>query len=254
MVEFTLPKNSRVTEGKTWPQPAGATERHGVPRLSLGSGRRKNPRIDTYFVDLDDCGADGSRRADLDQEQDRPDADLPPLLPRRRLRLLLDEHRRRQHARLHQGHGRDQRARCRSIRCRICRWSRTSCPTSRSFYAQHASIEPWLQTVTPTPREGMAAEPRRPQQARRPLRVHPVRLLLDVVPELLVERRPLSRPGRAAAGLSLADRLPRRGDRRAARRARGPVPALSLPHHHELRQGLPEGPQSRQGDRRDQEA
>jgi succinate dehydrogenase / fumarate reductase iron-sulfur subunit len=36
---------------------------------------------------------DGSRRA-VDQEQDRSDADLPPLLPRRHLRLLRDEHRR----------------------------------------------------------------------------------------------------------------------------------------------------------------
>ena len=39
----------------------------------------------------------------------------------------------------------------------------------------------------------------------------------------------------------------------AARQPRGPVQALSLPHHHELRQDLPEGPQSGQGDRRDQE-
>ena len=101
--------------------------------------------------------------------------------------------------------------------------------------------------------EGMAAEPRGPREARRALRVHPVRLLLDLVPELLVERRPLSRPGRAAAGLSLDRRQPRRGDRRAARRSRGPVPALPLPHHHELRQGLPEGPEPGQGDRRDQE-
>ena len=100
--------------------------------------------------------------------------------------------------------------------------------------------------------EGMAADARGPRQARRPLRVHPVRLLLDLVPELLVERRALSRPGGAAAGLSLADRLPRRGDRRAARRSRGPVPALPLPHDHELRQDLPEGPQPGQGDRPDQ--
>ena len=40
----------------------------------------------------------------------------------------------------------------------------------------------------------MAAGPGRSVEARRPLRVHPLRLLLDVVPELLVERRPLSRP------------------------------------------------------------
>ena len=33
----------------------------------------------------------------------------------------------------------------------------------------------------------MEAEPRGPREARRPLRVHPVRLLLDLVPELLVE-------------------------------------------------------------------
>jgi hypothetical protein len=105
---------------------------------------------------------------------------------------------------------------------------------------------------TPTPRKEWRRA-RRPREARRALRVHPVCLLLDLVPELLVERRPLSRPGRAAAGLSLADRQPRRGDRRAARQSGRPVPALSLPHHHELRQDLPEGPQPGQGDCRDQE-
>ena len=68
-----------------------------------------------------------------------------------------------------------------------------------------------------------------------------------------MERRPLSRPGGAAAGLSLADRLARRGDRRAARRPRGSVPPLPLPHDHELRADLPEGPEPGQGDRRDQE-
>ena len=36
--------------------------------------------------------------------------------------------------------------------------------------------------------------------------------------------------------------------------AAGSVPALSLPHDHELRQHLPEGPESGQGHRRDQEA
>src|SRR5436190_22408927 len=83
--------------------------------------------------------------------------------------------------------------------------------------------------------------------------MHPVRLLLDLMPELLVEWRALSRPGDAAAGLSLADRFPRRGYRRAARQSRGSVPALSLPHHHELRADLPQGPEPGQGDRRDQE-
>jgi succinate dehydrogenase / fumarate reductase iron-sulfur subunit len=35
-------------------------------------------------------------------------------------------------------------------------------PDLTNFYAQHASIEPWLKTKTPAP-EGMEAEPRGPQ-------------------------------------------------------------------------------------------
>ncbi len=56
MVEFTLPKNSRVTEGKTWPKPEGATNlrEYRVYRWNPDDG--ENPRIDTYFVDMDDCG------------------------------------------------------------------------------------------------------------------------------------------------------------------------------------------------------
>src|SRR5262249_1396437 len=90
-------------------------------------------------------------------------------------------------------------------------------------------------------------------EARRPLRVHPLCLLLDLVPELLVERRPLSRAGGPPASVSLADRFARRVDGRTARRSRRPVPPLSLPHHHELRADMPEGPQSGEADRRDQE-
>ena len=31
-------------------------------------------------------------------------------------------------------------------------------PDLTKFYAQHRSIEPWLKTASPEPREGMAAE------------------------------------------------------------------------------------------------
>src|SRR5215475_15889172 len=96
----------------------------------------------------------------------------------------------------------------------------------------------------------MAAEPRRPREARRTVRMHSVRLLLDLLPELLVEQRALFGTGRAAAGHALGQGQPRRSHRRAARQSRGPVPALSLPHHHELRKSLSEGPQSLRGDRR----
>ena len=47
MVEFTLPKNSRVTPGKTWPRPQGATDvkEFQIYRWDPDDGR--NPRIDT---------------------------------------------------------------------------------------------------------------------------------------------------------------------------------------------------------------
>ncbi|MGN6466666.1 MAG: succinate dehydrogenase iron-sulfur subunit, partial [Rhizobiaceae bacterium] len=56
MVALTLPKNSKVREGKTWPKPEGATNlrEYRIYRWSPDDG--ENPRIDTYYVDTDDCG------------------------------------------------------------------------------------------------------------------------------------------------------------------------------------------------------
>ncbi len=56
MAQLTLPKNSRVGAGKTWPAPAGAgkTRRFKVYRWSPDEGG--NPRIDSYDVDMDSCG------------------------------------------------------------------------------------------------------------------------------------------------------------------------------------------------------
>jgi succinate dehydrogenase iron-sulfur subunit len=56
MVEFTLPRGSRPVEGKTWPKPDAAprTREFRIYRYDPEGGG--NPRIDTYFVDLDDCG------------------------------------------------------------------------------------------------------------------------------------------------------------------------------------------------------
>src|SRR5205807_8867285 len=68
--------------------------------------------------------------------------------------------------------------------------------------------------------------------ARRVVGVYPLLLLLDLLPELLVEPGPLSWPVNPAAILSLACRQPGSAHRRAPRPARGPVPALSLPHDH----------------------
>ncbi len=56
MAQLTLPKTSRVGTGKTWPAPAGAgrTRRFKVYRWSPDEGG--NPRIDSYDVDMDSCG------------------------------------------------------------------------------------------------------------------------------------------------------------------------------------------------------
>ena len=56
MVELALPKNSTVTEGKTWPKPDGATNLREFRIYRWNPDDGKNPRIDTYYVDMDDCG------------------------------------------------------------------------------------------------------------------------------------------------------------------------------------------------------
>lgn len=56
MVELTLPKNSKVQTGKTWPKPAGAKTVREFRIYRWDPETKENPRIDTYFVDMDDCG------------------------------------------------------------------------------------------------------------------------------------------------------------------------------------------------------
>ena len=56
MVEFTLPRGSRPIEGKTWPKPQAATRTREFRIYRYDPEGGGNPRIDTYFVDLDDCG------------------------------------------------------------------------------------------------------------------------------------------------------------------------------------------------------
>ena len=55
MVQFSLPKNSKVRVGKTWPKPEGKTIRKfQIYRWDPDTG--ENPRVDTYFIDMDQCG------------------------------------------------------------------------------------------------------------------------------------------------------------------------------------------------------
>ena len=56
MAEFTLPRNSKIGIGKTYPAPPGA---HGCASSRSTAGTRRtasNPVIDTFEIDLNDCG------------------------------------------------------------------------------------------------------------------------------------------------------------------------------------------------------
>jgi len=57
MVQLTLPKHSKVVEGKVFEKPPGATRlrEFRIYRWNPDDAAA-NPRLDTYFVDLDDCG------------------------------------------------------------------------------------------------------------------------------------------------------------------------------------------------------
>ena len=56
MAQFRLPKNSRIRKGTHHEAPDGATNvrTFRIYRWDPDSG--ENPRMDTYYVDLDDCG------------------------------------------------------------------------------------------------------------------------------------------------------------------------------------------------------
>jgi succinate dehydrogenase / fumarate reductase iron-sulfur subunit len=56
MVEFTLPKNSKVGKGKTVKAPDGAKNVTTVEVYRWNPDDGKNPCVDTFEVDLDNCG------------------------------------------------------------------------------------------------------------------------------------------------------------------------------------------------------
>ncbi len=56
MVEFALPRNSKVKQGKTHKAPAGAENVKSFKVYRWDPDLDDNPRLDTFEVDLDDCG------------------------------------------------------------------------------------------------------------------------------------------------------------------------------------------------------
>ena len=208
MVELALPKNSTLTKGKTWTEAGGRQERSRIPDLSLvARTRAKNPSHRHLSMSTPTIADRWSSTRSCGSRT----RSIPTLTLRRSCREGI----------------------CGSCAMNIDGANTLACTKGMDEIKGRgqglpAAAHAGGQGPRPGPhrllraatldralaedrdagaRERMAAEPRGPREARRALRVHPVRLLLDLLPVLLVERRPLSRPGGAAAGLSLADRF-----------------------------------------------
>ena len=158
MAEFTLPANSKVGVGQTYQAPAGARniKKFNVYRWTPEDG--KNPSVDTYEVDMDSCGpmvldalikikneidssltfrrscregVCGSCAMNIDGtntlactkaiEDVKGDVKIYPLPHMKVVKDLV--------------------------------------PDLTGFYAQHASIEPWLKTDTPQPEKEWGQSP-----------------------------------------------------------------------------------------------
>jgi succinate dehydrogenase / fumarate reductase, iron-sulfur subunit len=56
MVEFNLPANSRIGHGQSFPAPAGAKQAREFRIYRWNPDDGQNPRMDSYNIDLADCG------------------------------------------------------------------------------------------------------------------------------------------------------------------------------------------------------
>jgi succinate dehydrogenase / fumarate reductase iron-sulfur subunit len=150
MAEFRLPKNSRIRKGKAHPAPTGAkrTKRFKIYRYDPEAGR--NPSYDSFEVDLDSCGPmvlDALIK--IKSEQD------PSLTFRRSCREGICGS-----CSMNMG-GRNGLACTTAIEdlkgeIRITPLPHMDVikdlvPDFTHFYAQYASIEPWLKTKTAPP-------------------------------------------------------------------------------------------------------
>lgn len=150
MAEFTLPANSVVKSGKTWPAPTGATRVKNFRIYRFDPDTGENPRWDTYQIDLDQCGP-----MVLDVLLKIKNEIDPSLTFRRSCREGI----------------------CGSCSMNIGGTNTLACikaidafdgdvtisplphmevvkdlvPDLTHFYAQYASIKPWIQTQTPAP-------------------------------------------------------------------------------------------------------
>ena len=158
MVELALPKNSKISKGKTWPKPEGATNLREFHIYRWNPDDNLNPHVDTYFVNVDDCGP-----MILDAIIWIKNKVDPTLTFRRSCREGV----------------------CGSCAMNIDGTNTLACtksmaevkgpiaiyplphmsvvkdlvPDLTNFYAQHASVQPWLQTITPAPEKEWRQSP-----------------------------------------------------------------------------------------------
>jgi len=158
MVEFALPKNSKIGTGKVWPKPKGATNLREFRVYRWNPDDGQNPRIDTYSVDMSECGP-----MILDAIIWIKNNIDPTLTFRRSCREGV----------------------CGSCAMNIDGTNTLACtkatadvkgpvniyplphmqvvkdlvPDLSVFYAQHASVKPYLQTITPAPEKEWRQSP-----------------------------------------------------------------------------------------------
>jgi len=154
MAEFTLPKNSKIKKGKHFPAPEGATNVRSFKIYRWSPDDDQNPHTDTYDIDMDACGP-----MVLDALIKIKNEIDPTLTFRRSCREGI----------------------CGSCAMNIDGTNTLACtkgvdecksdvavyplpnmsvvkdlvPDMTHFYAQYASVEPWLKTKTPV---SLAAE------------------------------------------------------------------------------------------------
>ena len=56
MAQLTLPANSRIRKGRTWPAPEGAKKSKTFRIYRWDPDSEETPRIDAYTIDIEDCG------------------------------------------------------------------------------------------------------------------------------------------------------------------------------------------------------
>ena len=90
-------------------------------------------------------------------------------------------------------------------------------PDLTNFYAQYASVKPWLQTRTPPPPDRERLQSKEEQEKiDRPAACILCACCSTACPSYWWNSDRFLGPGGAARGLPLDHRQPRRGDRRAA--------------------------------------